>query len=263
MSAQRPSDAEAEVGRVLRQASSGYGDLPDQVGDRLDRVLEALPPVDTLHAGERGGASVGRPGEGWTERWAERLRPKRVRYAIASAAAAVLVTVGGVATAIQFTTGANEDSGASSSEILAEDQTDRGGEENDEAPGGAPGGTQSETGEDEAEANNLDGLQTFATGTDYGADTDLISAMRELGANSYAGEVPPELADLAAGGDFWEHCEEAISARYQGLLVAVDFAHYDSEPAIMALVVGDDGDIAVALTPACADGVIEPLAEQP
>jgi hypothetical protein len=31
----------------------------------------------------------------------------------------------------------------------------------------------------------------------------------------------------------------------------------------MALMVGADGDMAVALTPACADGVIEPLAEQP
>ncbi|MFG3338256.1 hypothetical protein [Glycomyces sp. NPDC048151] len=260
MSPQRPD--EAEVSRALWQASHGYGDLPEEVGDRLDRVLDALPPVGTLHGSER--ASAQAPAETWTERWAERLRPKRVRYAIASAAAAVLVTVGGVATAIQLTSpNAGSDSGASS-EVLADGETDRGGEE--AAPGSVeaspPGGeTQNESGEDEV--SGLAGIETFATGTDYGAGTDLVAVLRELGANSTSGEVPPELAELAAGGDFWRNCEEAIAERYEGLLVAVDFAHYDSQPAIMALMVGETGDIAVALTPACADGVIEPLVEQP
>ncbi|MDA1361247.1 hypothetical protein O1R50_16575 [Glycomyces luteolus] len=261
MSPQRPDDAEAEVSRMLRQASSDYGDLPEQVGDRLDRVLDTLPPADTLHARGRGNAF-----ESWAERFAERLRPKRVRYAIASAAAAVLVTVGGVATAIQLTTGASQsDSGASSSEVLAEDQTDREGEA--EGATGDPGpaeseGPQNESGEDEAGVDGLAGIETFATGSDYGEGTDLVAVLRELGADSASGEVPPELADLAAGGDFWQRCEEAIAERYEGLLVAVDFARFETRPAIMALMVGDDGDIAVALTPACADGVIEPLAEQ-
>ncbi|WP_205324618.1 hypothetical protein [Glycomyces sp. YM15] len=265
MSPHRPDDAEAEVSRMLRRASSGYGDLPDQVGDRLDRVLGALPPADTLHAGERGRFGKGAV-ETWAERFAERLRPKRVRYAIASAAAAVLVTVGGVATAIQLTSGGSQDGAATSSEIFAEDHTDRGGDQ--EAAPGEPGSeeseeAQNESAEDEAGADGLAGIETFATGSDYGEGTDLVAVLRELGAGGTSGEVPPELADLAAGGDFWRNCEEAIAERYQGLLVAVDFARFDSQPAIMALMVGEDGDIAVALSPACAEGVIEPLAEQP
>lgn len=270
MNPQRPNDAEShretEVGRILWQASKGYGDLPEHVGDRLDRVLETLPPADTLHAGRRGNA-LGT----LAERWAERLRPKRVRYAIASAAAAVLVTVGGVATAIQLTTGtATQDSGASSAEVFGEDQQDR--DEEEGAPGAAESPLDGEETvaeseatqpDDEAGVQGLPGILTFASGTDYGEGSDLLADLRELGASSYSGEVPPELAELAAGGDFWENCEEAIAAQYPGLLVAVDFAHYDSQPAIMALVDGESGDVAVALTPACADGVIEPLAEQP
>jgi hypothetical protein len=264
MSPQRPSDAEAEVGRMLRQASSDYGDLPEEVGHRLDRVLDALPPAHTLHAAERPGAFAG-----WTDRMAERLRPKRVRYAIASVAAAVLVTVGGVATAIQLTTGAEQDAGATA-DLYAEDGSERDGDgegapgatEASPFPGDATEEPQSESGDDESTVDGLAGIETFATGSDYEAGTDLIAVLRELGADSTAGEVPAELAELAAGGDFWRTCEEAIAARYEGLLVAVDFARYDSEPAIMALMVGADGDIAVALTPACADGVIEPLAEQ-
>ena len=262
MSPQRPNDAEAEVSRALWQASHGYGDLPEEVGDRLDRVLDSLPPVGTLHGSERAPAA-----ETWTERWAERLRPKRVRYAIASVAAAVLVTVGGVATAVQLTTG-NTAADSGSAQVFAEGEPER--DAGDEAPGATEaspngdetGGTQDEAGED-AEVGGLAGIETFATGTDYGAGTDLVAVLRELGSESTAGEVPPELAALAEGGDFWRNCQEAIAERYEGLLVAVDFARYDSEPAIMALMVGESGDIAVALTPACADGIIEPLVEQP
>lgn len=260
MSPQRPSDAEAEaqVGRVLRQASSGYGDLPEHVGDRLDRVLDSLPPADTLHAGPRESAF-----ERWAERWAERLRPKRVRYALVSAAAAVLVTVGGVATAVQFVSGpGNEDSGAVS-DLQAESDTERSNE--DAAPGAADEEETPMSGaetEDEAAAGITD-VETFASGSDYSAGTDLLAALRELGADTASSEVPAELTELAAGGEFWKNCEEAIAKEYASLLVAVDFAHYESQPAIVALMVGESGDIAVALTPACADGVIEPLAKQP
>jgi hypothetical protein len=256
MSPQRPNDAEAEVGRLLRQVSSGYGDLPEHVGDRLDRVLDSLPPADTLHAGNRQGAF-----ESWAERWTERLRPKRVRYAIASAAAAVLVTVGGVATAVQFVSGPSDEDGAASSEVFAEDGTAREGEDD----GSAPGAEESPLSENEAGDNEagIAGVETFASGSDYTEETDLLAALRELGSDSTSGEVPAELAELAAGGEFWKHCEEAIAEEYGSLLVAVDFARYESAPAIMALMVGDSGDIAVALTPACADGVIEPLAVQP
>jgi hypothetical protein len=262
MSPQRPS--EAEVGRMLREASSDYGDLPEQVGDRLDRVLETLPPAHTLPAAERRGAFAG-----WSERMAERLRPKRVRYAIASVSMAVLVTVGGVATAIQLTSGADQDAGASA-DLFAEDGSERddgeqppGATEASPLPGDATEETRNESGDDETTVEGLAGIETFATGSDYEAGTDLIAVLRELGDGSASGEVPSELAGLAAGGDFWRTCQEAIAAQYRGLLVAVDFARYDSEPAIMALMTGDDGDFAVALTPACADGVIEPLAEQP
>jgi hypothetical protein len=262
MSPQRPNDAEDEVGRVLRRASDAYGDLPEHVGDRLDRVLDSLPPADTLHAAGRGGAF-----ESWAERWTERLRPKRVRYAIVSAAAAVLVTIGGVATAIQFVSTAEDESGAPADVLVeGQEETERDAEDGGAAPEAedeeAPLSDE-ESGENEAESEGFAGVETFASGSDYTSGTDLLTALRELGDESTSGEVPAELADLAAGGEFWKHCEEAIARQYASLLVAVDFARYESEPAIMALMVGDSGDIAVALTPACAEGVIEPLAVQP
>jgi hypothetical protein len=251
MSRQHPDD----VSRVLRQASDGYAELPDHVGDRLDRVLEALPAADTLHSGPHRRDDR----ESVFERFAERLRPKRVRYALVSAAAAVLITVGAVATALQIVEPPPDDSSAGSAELYAEEQ--------DTARDGAPGAegeeapaeeTDSEAGMDEAS-----GVETFATGADYGSHTDLLTALRALGAESPAGEIPAELAELAAGGEFWQRCQEAIASEYSGLLVAVDFARYESEPALMALVEGDSGDTAVALTPACGDGVIEQLAAQP
>lgn len=256
MNRQRPDDAETEVGRVLRQASSGYADLPDHVGDRLDRVLDSLPAADTLHRdphrrGDR---------ESAFDRLAERLRPKRVRYALVSAAAAVLVTVGAVAAALQVVTPPSSSDSAGSAEIFAEEQ-DSARSEDGAAPeaqdGEAPGG------DAEAGTDSITGIATFATGNDYGPDTDLLAALRELGSGSTAGEVPTELAEIASGGDFWQRCQEAIAREYTGLLVAVDFAHYDSEPAIMVLMIGNSGDLAVALTPACADGVIEQIASQP
>ena len=256
MSRQRPSDAEDEVGRVLRQASDGYGDLPDHVGDRLDRVLESLPAADTLH---------GSVGQSVFERWADRLRTKRFRYALVSAAAAVLVVAGGIVTAVQFASSPREEDSAGSAEVFAEEETARDNDEGvapnaeEESPAEGPMPPDSEAGDDEA---GISGVETFATGSDYSEGTDLLAALRELGSADSTGDVPAELADLAAGGEFWQRCEEAITREYGSLLLAVDFARYESEPAIMALMLGDSGETAVALTPACADGVIEALTVQ-
>jgi hypothetical protein len=254
MSGQRPSDAESEVGRVLRQASEGYPELPAHIGDRLDRVLDGLPAVDR---------DTARP-EGWLDRLADRLRPKRVRYALVSATAAVLVLGGAVVAALQSVTPEAGSDATGSAEVFAEEQdTARDGEAGPGAQGEeAP---ESDTSDTEAGTDDFAGVATYATGSDYASDTDLVASLQGLGsgAESGSGEVPPELADLAAGGDLWQRCQEAIVREYAGLLVAVDFARYESEPAIMALVTGDSGDTAVALTPACADGVIEPLAVQP
>lgn len=263
MSQQRPHDTEAEVGRLLHQASGTYPDLPEAVAHRLDRVLESLPAADRLH-----GAPAEQPArEGLLERWAERLRPKRVRYAILSTAAAVLVTVGAVGLALEFVAApSGEDGGASTAQDLdaGEDYA------NEEAAPGAESQEDEEvmSGETRMPGDDLEGLisgvETFATGSDYDADADLLAAMRSLGADSTAGEVPAELADLAAGGDFWHRCQEAIAAQYGSMLLAVDFAHYDSQPAMLVLLVSaDSGESAVALTPACGDGVIEALAVQP
>lgn len=262
MSRQHPDDAD-EIGRVLRQASSGYPELPDHVGDRLDRVLEALPAADTLRhtdphpRGDR---------ESALDRLAERLRSKRIRYALVSAAAAVLVTVGAVAAALQFIAPQAGSDSAGSSEVLAEQQDTA--REGDEGAAPSPQGAPGETGDTEAGTDTFAGVPTFATGSDYDADADLVAVLSELGgdgttSDSASGEVPTELADLAAGGEFWQRCQEAIAREYTGLLIAVDFARYESEPAILALVQGDSGELAVALTPACADGVIEQLAAQP
>ncbi|THV26730.1 hypothetical protein [Glycomyces paridis] len=258
MSQQRRNDAaEAEVGRVLWQSSHDYPDLPDQVAGRLDRVLDSLPAADTLHS-----AAPAR--ERPFDRWAERLRPKRVRYAVLSATAAVLVTVGAVAAAVQLVSDPGASDMGASSEVQAEQ--DAGG-----AAPEATGGTEEEEelgAETNAEEPAIDsegiaGVETFATGADYDADADLLAALRSLGDGSSTGAVPPELSDLAAGGDFWRQCEEAIVERFEGLVVAVDFARYESEPALIVLLVSDEGDAAVALTPACGEGVVETLAVQP
>lgn len=262
MSRQHPNDA--EVGRVLRQASDGYADLPDEVGDRLDRVLDALPTADTLHGNPNRGTDTGQGSA--LERLAERLRPKRVRYALISAAAAVLVTVGSVAAALQIVAPSAGENAAGTSEIFAEEQ-DTGHEDDGAAPEAqdeAAPGTDAEAAESDPGTDGIPGVEAFTTGSDYGAGTDLIAALRELTSSGAAfGEVPPELADLASGGDFWRSCQDAIAHEYAGLLVAVDFARYESEPAVIALLIGDSGDFAVALSPACADGVIEQLAAQP
>lgn len=258
--------AEAEVARMLRQASDGYGDLPDEVAHRLDRVLESLPAADTLRSAAHSAAPAATERAGFLASLAERLRPKRVRYAIASAAAAVLVTVGAVAAGLQVFVDRPDEAG--SDQVFAEDAP-RSDEE--EAAEGAPGpgdesidafdGGTEDSGTD-AEAG-VSGVESFASGTDYSASTDLLAALRGLGEHTAAGEIPAELEDLAAGGEFWRRCEEAIAEEYQSLLVAVDFARYESSPAIMALLVTEQGEIAVALTPACAEGTIEALAVQP
>jgi hypothetical protein len=251
---ERRNDAESEVGRVLRRASERYPELPAHVGDRLDRVLDGLPALDQ---------GTARP-EGWFERLAERLRPARVRYALISAAAAVLVTVGAVAAALQSVSPEEGGDSAGSAEVFAEEQdTAREGEG---GPGAQDeGAPESDTSDTEATTDGFAGAAIYTTGSDYASDEDLLAALHGLGGvpEAASGEVPPELAGLAAGGEAWQRCQEAIAGEYAGLLVAVDFARYESEPAILALVTGDGGDTAVALTPACADGVIEPLAVQP
>jgi len=260
MSRQRPDDAEAEVGRVLRQASGGYADLPAEVGQRLDRVLQTLPAADTLH-----GAADTPAREGLFERWVERLRPRRVRYALLSAAAAVLVTVGGVGIAVQFVNAPKGNDDASAAQDLYESpERSDGGEDEGAAPEAADEDDEVMSGESGPleDEGLIPGVATFATGSDYGSGTDLLTALRELGADSATGAIPEELADLAAGGEFWQRCAEAIGEEYGSLLLAVDFARYESEPAVMALLISDSGETAVALTPACADGVVEPLAVQ-
>lgn len=263
MSQQRPGDtgeggAEGAVGRVLRQASHGYDDLPEQVAGRLDRVLESLPSADTLRSAADPAAHA--TGESRFERWAERLRPKRVRYAVLSATAAVAVTVIAVAGALQFMAASDQDATGAVEQAQSEEY---GGAEKEPEPGAAP-----ETDlDDQALEGDSDagvgGIETFATGADYASGADLLAALRDLGDGAATGPVPDELAALAAGGDFWRACERAIAAEYEGVLIAVDFARFESQPAIMALLVSDGGDMAVALTPACAEGIIEALAVQP
>jgi len=253
---------EAAVARALRQASDGYGDLPEQVAHRLDRVLDSLPSADTLRSTAREPER-----DGFFASLAERLRPKRVRYAIASGAAAVLVTVGAVAVGLQALT-ADSGESPSSDQVYAEDGPRSGDDDaaGEAAPESSSEDSLSEEGGDSAESDAEMGVldvESFASGTDYSASTDLLAALRGLGDHTADGEVPAELADLAAGGEFWRACEDAIAEEYQSLLVAVDFARYESSPAIMALLVSDEGETAVALTPACADGVIEALAIQP
>ncbi|MCD0442091.1 hypothetical protein LO763_00430 [Glycomyces sp. A-F 0318] len=257
-------DAEAEAGRLLREASDGYPDLPGQVAHRLDRVLESLPAADRLH-----GAPAPAPARaGLFERWAERLRPKRVRYAILSTAAAVLVTVGAVGVALQYVAAPADEAGSSAVQGSEDAAGDQGAVEEEAAPEAAGEDDQTMSGETRAPGDDFDGLiagvETFATGSDYSADADLLEALRSLGADSTAGEVPAELADLAAGGESWQRCEEAVTERFGSLLLAVDFARYESEPALMVLLLSADaGETAVALTPACGEGVVETLAVQP
>ncbi|SDL68299.1 hypothetical protein SAMN05216298_4783 [Glycomyces sambucus] len=258
MIGQTPGGPETETARMLRQVSGGYADLPDEVAHRLDRVLDTLPAADTLHR------AAGPEREGFFATLAERLRPKRVRYALASGAAAVLVTVGAVAVGLQSLATQSQDAG--SAEVYAEEDAPR-SDDADDAPGGPESASDSLNEESEEGAGTdsagITGVAWFASGTDYTADTDLLGTMRAFSFESTSADIPAELAELAAGGDFWHNCEEAIAREYQSLLVAVDFARYESAPAIIALLMTDQGELAVALSPACADGVIEALAVQP
>ncbi|WP_100445205.1 hypothetical protein [Glycomyces xiaoerkulensis] len=253
MSPQRHDEAEAT--RALRSASDQYEGLPGNVADRLDRVLDQLPTADTLHAGENRR----------TAGWAERMRARRVRYALVSAAAALLVTIGGVAVALQYVSGLQEDSAT-----VADAGGDDGGAqaESEEDPEAAirESELEADSGEDFAEepesAEETTGIATFSTGRDYQEGSDLLSALRELSADSATEAVPEELEALAEGGRLWQDCQEALAEAYESLPVAVDFARYDSEPAVVALLVSDSGEIAVAVTPECAQGEIEPLVFQ-
>ncbi|MCH7229688.1 hypothetical protein L0U85_02255 [Glycomyces sp. L485] len=250
---------ETDAARLLRSASAGYGDLPVDVADRLDRVLDQLPTADTLHAGEESGA----------ERWTDRLRPKRVRYAIVSAAAALLVTVGGVALAVQVVTGAgggSDEAGALADHSSAGESGLDEGRADDDADAGPE--AEEFDAEEETQAESPDDfeatsdVETFASGTDYSANTDLLAALRRLGEDTTDATVPEELAELAEGGELWLNCQEAIARYYDGLVVAADFARFSTEPAVVALLVSDSGEIAVAVTPRCAEGVIEQLFTQ-
>lgn len=259
---------EAAVSDALRAASDHYGDLPDPVADRLDRVLDQLPAADTLH---------GPPAETGPT-WTDRLRPARVRYALLSGVAALLLVVGGVAVAVQYVSDQPTDA-AGSAQSDALDAQDDGGRGEDEAAAPETDQTEAETGQDQelseeqnedttdlaeepSEAEESSSVETFATGRDYTGRDDLLTELRDLGNESTYAGPPPELETLAEGGTAWRDCQNALAERYSSLLVAVDFARYETEPAVIALLTADSGDIAVAVTPACGDGVIEQLALQ-
>lgn len=246
---------EAETGGLLRTASAEYDDLPQAVANRLDRVLEQLPGADTLHAGEE---HTGR-------RWSERLRARGFRYALMSATAALLVTVGAVAAAVQIvSTSAGDDEGSIVAEQHSGDVFD---EDEDEDENGAAQEAEEFSDDDEAEApagaEETGSVEIFASGSDYNEQTDLLTALRDLGADGPTGTVPEELADLADSGTLWRNCQEAIASWYDSLIVAADFARFDSEPAVLALLVTDSGERAVAVTPECANGtVVEIFAQE-
>lgn len=252
MSARR--DDEHEAGALLRAASAEYDDLPRDVADRLDRVLEQLPSADTLHAGERRTSPA----------WIEWLRARRVRYALVSATAALIVTVGAVAAAVQVvSTSTGGDGGAG---VSAEQEPDGAFDEGaSEDAAATPEGDDFAAEEEETQAESPQGddetssVETFATGTDYTAQSDLLTALQELNGDSPDAAVPPQLTALADGGTMWERCQEALAERYGSLIVAVDFARFESQPAVLALLASESSETAVAVTPACADGVIEEL----
>lgn len=271
---------EAAVSGALRAASEHYGDLPDTVADRLDRVLDQLPAADTLHG------AAAEPGPTWAERPSRRsLRaiswsaPARVRYALLSGVAALLLVIGGVAVAVQYVSDQPTDSaGSAQNEVGAADSEDDGGSD-DEAAAPETGETEAGTGDDQelsgeqnedapdqaeepSDTEESSSVETFATGSDYTGRDDLLTELRDLGNESTYAGPPPELETLAEGGTEWQTCQDALAERYSSLLVAVDFARYETEPAVVALLASDSGDIAVAVTPACGDGTIDQLALQ-
>ena len=249
-------DEEAAVSGILRAASHDYGDLPESVADRLDRVLDQLPAADTLH----GSSTPAEP------TWTERLRAGRIRYALLGGIAALLIVIGGVATAVQYVSDrpgdaadtAQEDGdrgpdGAAAPEPGDGDSQEFSGVQPEEAPTGA---------EEPDDAQESSSVETFATGRDYGLQDDLLAELRNLGNESTYVGPPAELQDLFDGGSAWQDCQDALAERYSGLLVAVDFARFEAEPAVVALLTSDAGDFAVAVTAACGDGVIDQLAMQ-
>jgi hypothetical protein len=229
------------------------------VADRLDRVLDQLPAADTLHRAPA--PETARPSRSWSDR----LRAHRVRYALLSATAALLITVGAVAAAVQMvsTTGGAGETGA-----LAEDTGEVLTTEEEPEQGAAPGPEddfaaeeepQASDGEDAEGGGDSGDVETFTTGTDYAADMDVLTALRELGEESPGGTAPPELVAMSEGGPLWDTCRRAIAEWYGGLVVVADFARFESEPAVVALLLSESGEIAVAVTPECAEGTVEEL----
>lgn len=259
---------EAAVSNALRAASNDYGDLPGPVADRLDRVLDQLPAADTLHA-----PAATEPGPSLSDR----LRAARVRYALLGGVAALLVVIGGVAMAVQYVSNTPGDSSAITADENAggEGQGDSGDRDDGAAPDSEaePEPASPETDEEEelsgqeepedteepSAGEESSSVETFATGSDYTAEDDMLTELRDLGSQSTYAGPPAELETLAEGGPEWQDCQDALAERYSSVVVAVDFAHYETEPAVVALLASDSGDIAVAVTSACGDGFIEEL----
>ncbi|QSB05363.1 hypothetical protein [Natronoglycomyces albus] len=236
-----------QVAQMLSAASSDYEELPQSLERRLDTVLANLPSAETLHS-ER--PSLARS-------WTRRFQIPRFRYALASAATAVVVTVGGVWVASQITqTG---DVGDEPPTIAGESPTDTEAGTLDESDDDMGAFSDPEDGvwdgQEETETRPLppseSALETHTSGENYSPEDDLAAALRDLVDVDEPANVPDDLRGLYTNGDEWERCQSAILRHYDAIPIMADFAQFEDQPAVLVALVGESGDSVAVLGPNC------------
>lgn len=245
----RNTPSPEHVTEMLKSTSQSYEDLPDSVSYRLDTVLSNLPSAETLHHEKPSLAKS----------WTRRFQMPRFRYAFASAATAVLVTVGGVWVAAQFAQGTDPNSEPPS--IAGEDPTseehdDSPMAEDDDDPGTMinPEGDSPEADEEALESPqppSESAIDTHTSGESYTADDDLAEALRDLADEDVATDVPDDLSSLYSNAEAWDRCESSILRHYDAIPIMADFAEFENEPAMVVFLVGEDGDAVAVLGPEC------------
>lgn len=244
----RHNPSQQHVTEMLQSASQSYEELPDSVSQRLDTVLANLPSAETLHHEKPSLAKS----------WTRRFQMPRFRYAIASAATAVLVTVGGVWVASQLTQTTDpgtEPPTVAGEDPTSEDEADSPMEDDDDMgaftspDGDSPDAA--EEGQESPQPPSDSAIDTHTSGESYTAEDDLAEALRDLADEDEAANVPDDLSSLYNNAEAWERCESSILRHYDAIPIMADFAEFENEPAMVVFLVGEDGDAVAVLGPDC------------
>lgn len=249
---QRTNPSDQHITEILQSTSDSYEDMPETVSQRLDTVLANLPSAETLHPEKPSLAKS----------WSRRFQMPRFRYALASAATALVVTVGGVwiASQIAETSDPETDPPAVAGEDETTDEeteTPREDDEGDDDDVGAftspePDGPDSEAEEESTpQPPSESAIDTHTSGDNYNSEDDLAEALRDLAEEDEAADVPDELGALYSNAELWERCQDLILRHYDAIPILADFAEFEDEAAMVIFLVGEEGDLVTVLGPEC------------